>query len=119
MIAVLFEVEPAASGADRCFALAEELRPALEAIDGFLSVERFESRTRPGRYLSLSYWRDEAAVQRWRAAAGHRRAQHEGRSSLFAQYRIRVAEVLRDYGSADRAAAPAGARGGPRIPRAR
>jgi len=107
MIAVLFEVEPTASGADRYFALAGELRAVLEAIDGFISVERFESRTRPGRYLSLSYWRDETAVRRWRNVTTHRNAQREGRTTLFANYRIRVAEVVRDYGSADRAWAPA------------
>ena len=106
MIAVLFEVEPAAGGAARYFELAEQLRPALETVDGFISVERFESRTRPGRYLSLSFWRDEAAVRRWRAAMPHRAAQLEGRSTLFANYRIRVADVVRDYGHAERAGAP-------------
>ena len=106
MIAVIFEVEPLDGCADRYFEIAEALRPLLEASDGFVSVERFESRTRPGRYLSLSYWRDEAAVRNWRCHGKHRDAQQEGRKSVFANYRIRVAEVARDYGMLDRAQAP-------------
>jgi heme-degrading monooxygenase HmoA len=106
MIAVIFELTPQPELAGRYFELAAMLREELDGIDGFVSVERFESLTQPGRYLSLSFWRDEAAVRAWRTHAGHRAAQGEGRASVFAHYRLRVAEVLRDYGLADRDQAP-------------
>ena len=79
----------------------------VEEVDGCLSVERFESLTQPGKLLSLSFFRDEAAVEAWRKLAAHRAAQSKGRSGLFRDYRLRVAHVLRDYGLADRAQAPA------------
>jgi heme-degrading monooxygenase HmoA len=107
MIAVLFEVEPAPGRRDDYLAEAAELRPRLEAIDGFLSIERFESLTRPGKILSLSFFRDEAAVAAWRNDERHRLAQRMGRAGLFAGYRLRVAAVLRDYGLAERGEAPA------------
>lgn len=110
MIAVIFEVEPRSGQADRYFDIAAELRPMLEATDGFLSVERFESLTRPGRFLSLSFWRDEDAVRAWRCRTEHRAAQQQGRSAVFAGYRLRVAQVLRDYGLDDRDQAPADSR---------
>lgn len=106
MIAVIFEVEPAPGGAGRYFALASALKAELEAMDGFLSVERFESLASPGRYLSLSFWRDEAAVRAWRCHGMHRQAQQAGRSGVFAGYRLRVATVSRDYGLHDRAQVP-------------
>jgi heme-degrading monooxygenase HmoA len=109
VIAVIFEVEPRDdAGRARYFDIAAALAPRLATLDGFISVERFESLSRPGRYLSLSIWRDEAAVQAWRSHAEHRAGQREGRESIFADYRIRVASVLRDYGLHDRAQAPAG-----------
>ena len=98
MIAVIFELEPRPGLAPRYFELAAALKAQLEAIDGFVSVERFESVTRPGRYLSLSFWRDEDAVRAWRCHGMHRRAQQQGRSEVFADYRLRVASVHRDYG---------------------
>ncbi|MEZ5648981.1 MAG: antibiotic biosynthesis monooxygenase [Burkholderiaceae bacterium] len=107
MIVVIFEVEPLPGQAGRYFDTAASLREDLQATDGFISVERFESLTRPGHFLSLSFWRDEEAVRRWRSAGRHRDAQREGRSAIFAGYRIRVASVLRDYGLTDRAQAPA------------
>lgn len=110
MIAVIFEVTPKAGHAARYFDIAEALRPQLDGIDGFLSVERFESLTRPGTFLSLSFWRDEEAVQRWRTHAGHRAGQAEGRAEVFADYRLRVATVLRDYGLHEREQAPADAK---------
>jgi heme-degrading monooxygenase HmoA len=106
VIAVVFEVTPRPGCAARYLELAAALKPELERIDGFVSVERFESLSRPGVYLSLSLWRDEAAVQRWRQAAGHRAAQAEGRRSVFADYRIRVLACLRDYGMRERDGAP-------------
>lgn len=106
MIAVIFEVEPRPGAAERYFATAAELRPLLEGIDGFISIERFESVTRPGHFLSLSFWRDEEAVRRWRCEPAHRQAQAAGRASLFANYRLRVASVMRDYGRSERAQAP-------------
>lgn len=107
MIAVIFEVLPLPGRAPRYFEIAAALRPQLEVIDGFISVERFESLTTPGKYLSLSIWRDEDAVRAWRTQALHRAGQQEGRASIFADYRIRVAAVLRDYGLTEREQAPA------------
>jgi heme-degrading monooxygenase HmoA len=107
MFAVIFEVTPLAGQAQRYFDIAAALRPTLEQIDGFISVERFESLTRPGVFLSLSYWRDEQAIGRWRNEACHRAGQREGREAVFAGYRIRVMAGVRDYGMHDRAQAPA------------
>jgi heme-degrading monooxygenase HmoA len=107
MIAVIFEVQPNVGKADEYFDTAAHLRPLLDTVDGFISVERFESVTTPGRFLSLSFWRDEAAVQVWRNTQAHRRAQRSGRDSVFTDYRLRVALVLRDYGMNDRAQVPA------------
>ena len=106
MIAVIFELEPRAGAEARYFELAAALKPTLEAIDGFISVERFESVTRPGHFVSLSFWRDEDAVRAWRCQASHRSAQREGRDAVFADYRLRVATILRDYGLHERAQAP-------------
>ena len=89
--------------------LAADLKPELEQIDGFISVERFTSLTTPGKYLSLSFWRDEDAVAAWRRRPHHRRAQTRGRHEMFAGYRLRVAGVIRDYGMEDRTQAPADA----------
>ncbi len=107
MIAVIFELQPREGAASRYFELAAGLRAALEATDGFISVERFESVARPGCYLSLSFWRDQAAVRNWRCQGLHRSAQQEGRSAVLAGYRLRVAAVVRDYGLQDRDQAPA------------
>ena len=106
MLAVIFEVVPAPGRKQEYLELAAELRPELEKIDGFISVERFASLTDGSKLLSLSFWRDEEAVQRWRNLACHREAQARGRSSVFADYRLRIASVLRDYGMTDRAEAP-------------
>jgi heme-degrading monooxygenase HmoA len=106
MIAVIFEVSPAAGKDHRYFDLAAALKPQLEAIDGFISVERFQSLTDPGKFLSLSFWRDEAAVQRWRNVSSHRAAQAEGRAGVFRDYRLRIASVIRDYGLNERDEAP-------------
>jgi heme-degrading monooxygenase HmoA len=107
MIAVIFEVEPRPGHAQRYFDIAAQLKPMLDAVDGFISVERFQSLADPNRYLSLSFWRDEQAVRAWRNQALHREGQREGREAVFEGYRIRVAQVLRDYGLHDRAQAPA------------
>jgi len=106
MIAVIFEVEPEAGRRQDYLDLAAGLRAELEAIDGFVSIERFESLSRPGRILSLSFWRDEEAVARWRNVEAHRSAQEQGRNGVFRDYRLRVAEVVRDYGLHARAGAP-------------
>lgn len=110
MIAVIFEVTPKPGLAQRYFEIAAALKPVLEATDGFISVERFESLTRTGTYLSLSFWRDEAAVRAWRTNALHRGGQQEGRSVVFDDYRLRVAAVVRDYGMFERDQAPADSR---------
>lgn len=106
MIAVIFEVQPHPDKRNAYLDAAAELRPLLERIDGFISVERFESLSQPGKILSLSYWRDEHAVAAWRDLEEHRRMQERGRKSVFADYRLRVATVLRNYGMNDRAEAP-------------
>lgn len=110
MIAVIFEVEPKDGCGDAYFRLAGDLRQLLETIDGFLSVERFESLTIKGKILSLSFWRDEAAVAAWRNIEEHRRAQSLGRTMLFRKYRLRVADIVRDYGLDDHEEAPADSR---------
>lgn len=107
MIAVIFEVRPAAGRKDDYLAIAASLRSELEAIDGFISVERFQSLTDPGKLLSLSFWRDEAAVKTWRNQAHHRESQAAGRGGVFADYRLRIASVVRDYGMNERAETPA------------
>jgi heme-degrading monooxygenase HmoA len=110
VIAVIFEAWPAEGRAQAYFDIAEALRPGLEQMDGFISVERFASVSEPGKLLSLSFWRDEAAVARWRDLAEHRRAQAAGRDGVFADYRLRVAQVSRDYGLNRRGQAPADSR---------
>ena len=107
MIAVIFEFEPDPSQTDLYFDTAAELRPLLDGFDGFISIERFESRTTAGKFLSLSFWRDEEAVRAWRTMEAHREAQSKGRDGLFLNYRLRVASVLRDYDLANHDQAPA------------
>ena len=107
MIAVIFEVWPAAGRREEYLALAAGLRGELETMDGFISIERFASLNEDGKLLSLSFWRDEAAVTRWRNLEAHRRAQAAGRGGIFRDYRLRIATVLRDYGmSVSREQAP-------------
>jgi len=104
MIAVIFEVWP--ERREDYLDIAAELLPRLKEIDGFISVERFESLTETGKMLSLSFFRDEAAVEAWRNVAEHRAAQAEGRAGVFRDYRLRIASVIRDYGMNNRAEAP-------------
>ncbi|MAC79411.1 MAG: antibiotic biosynthesis monooxygenase [Rhodobacteraceae bacterium] len=106
MIAIIFEVIPAEGKKDLYLDIAAEMRPLIEDVDGFISVERFQSLTNPEKLLSLSFFRDEAAVEDWRRLTAHRRAQARGRAGIFADYHLRVAHVLRDYGLTDRAEAP-------------
>ena len=106
MHAVIFEVEPNPERRQDYLDFAARLRPELEQIDGFIAIERFESLTTPGKILSLSFWRDEAAVARWRRQEQHRAAQRAGRTGIFRTYRLRVAQVVRYYGMDDRAEAP-------------
>ncbi len=106
MIAVIFEVWPAEGRAGEYFDLAASLRADLERIDGFISIERFESLVTKGKFLSLSFWRDEEAVRKWRSLDSHRSAQMKGRGGIFADYRLRVASIVRDYGLKERGEAP-------------
>jgi heme-degrading monooxygenase HmoA len=106
MIAVIFEVWPEPEHKQEYLDLAAELKPILETIDGFISVERFESITEKGKMLSLSFFRDEEAVAAWRNVPQHRTTQGKGRTSVFDNYRLRIAGVIRDYGMNDRAQAP-------------
>lgn len=110
MIAVIFEVRPKPDRKDAYLDAAARLKPLLVEMDGFLSIERFQSLTDPEKILSLSFWRDEAAVARWRQLEAHRQMQDAGRKSIFADYRLRVASVLRDYGMNERDEAPADSR---------
>ena len=106
MIAVIFEVWPDPDHKQQYLDSAAALRPLLETIDGFISIERFESLGEPGKILSLSLWRDEQAVTEWRNLEAHRQAQRSGRHGIFNDYRLRVASVIRDYGLHDRDQAP-------------
>jgi heme-degrading monooxygenase HmoA len=106
MIAVIFEVKPNPGQRDAYLDAAARLRPFLAQVDGFVSIERFESLTEPGKMLSLSFWRDEEAVRQWRNLEAHRRSQDLGRITVFADYRLSVAQVVRSYGMHDRAEAP-------------
>jgi heme-degrading monooxygenase HmoA len=110
MIAVIFEVYPAGGRRQQYLDIAAELRPLLDGIDGFISIERFESLSQPGKVLSLSFWRDEAAVEAWRSMEPHRAAQAAGRAGIFDDYRLRIASVVRDYGMSERDEAPADSR---------
>ena len=106
MIAVIFEVRPKPEHRQEYLDLAAELRPILETIDGFISIERFESLTEEGKMLSLSFFRDEEAVAAWRKVPEHRRTQAKGRATIFDDYRLRIAGVIRDYGMNEREQAP-------------
>jgi heme-degrading monooxygenase HmoA len=106
MIAVIFEVWPKQERRQEYLNIAAELKPILEKLDGFISIERFESLYEPGKILSLSFFRDEAAVQAWRKMSEHRLAQAKGRKDIFADYRLRIAGVIRDYGLHEREQAP-------------
>lgn len=106
MIAIIFEVQPAEGRKEQYLDIAAKMRPMVEEVDGFISVERFQSLTNPDKLLSLSLFRDEEAVQNWRRLAEHRAAQAKGRGGVFSDYRLRVAHVIRDYGMFDRAEAP-------------
>jgi len=107
MIAVIFEFTPAPGRKQDYLDLAAGLSDALKGFDGFVSIERFESIARPGHFVSLSFWRDEEAVRRWRNVQKHREAQAKGRKEVFSAYRLRVARVLRDYSLENRQEAPA------------
>lgn len=110
MIAVIFEVLPHAEHKQDYLDAAAYLRPLLDEIDGFISIERFQSMSQPEKILSLSYWRDEGAVKQWRNLEEHRKVQAAGRENIFVNYRLRVAQVLRDYGLNERAEAPTDSR---------
>jgi heme-degrading monooxygenase HmoA len=113
VIVVLFEAEPRPGRREDYLALAAELAPALERREGFVSVERFESLTKPGKVLSLSLWRDHAAIRAWRAYPAHAGAQALGRGEIFTDYRLRIAEVVREYGMTDLAGRPPDVRARP------
>ena len=115
MIAVIFEVEPAPKRRDDYLSTAAALKPLLERIDGFISVERFQSLTNPDKLLSLSFFRDEEAVKAWRNTTQHRNAQAAGRGGIFKGYRLRIAAVVRDYGLHDRDQAPSDSRAAHRM----
>jgi len=106
MIAVIFEVMPTEGRKQDYLDIAAEMRPMLDDIEGFISVERFQSLTDPRKVLSLSFFEDEAAIAQWRTLTAHRGAQLKGRAGVFEDYRLRIASVIRDYGMFDRAQAP-------------
>ena len=111
MIAVIFEVWPAQGRKDDYLRIAATLRADLDRVDGFFSIERFQSMSDPEKLLSLSFWRDEEAVKDWRNHLKHRESQTKGRSGIFSDYRLRVAAVMRDYGLTERAEVPKDSRG--------
>ncbi|MHA6324798.1 antibiotic biosynthesis monooxygenase family protein [Roseivivax sp. CAU 1753] len=106
MIAIIFEVIPAEGRRDDYLDIAAEMRPLVHEVEGFISVERFQSLTDTDKLLSISFFEDEAAVQRWRTLSAHRSAQAKGRGGVFSDYRLKVCHVLRDYGMFDREDAP-------------
>jgi heme-degrading monooxygenase HmoA len=110
MIAVIFEVEPAEGRKDDYLDIAAEMRPMLDDVEGFISVERFQSLSNPRKIMSLSFFEDEDAIARWRNLSAHRGAQTKGRGGVFDNYRLRIADVIRDYGMFDRAQAPGDSR---------
>jgi heme-degrading monooxygenase HmoA len=110
MLAVIFEVWPAEGRAAEYFDLGAALKADVEKIDGFISIERFQSLVTPGKFVSISFWRDEEAIRAWRKLEAHRSAQAKGRAGIFTDYRLRVASVIRDYGMQDRNQAPGDSR---------
>jgi heme-degrading monooxygenase HmoA len=106
MIAVIFEVYPAKGQVEEYLDIAKDLKSELEKIEGFISVERFSSLVEEGKYLSLSFWRDEKAIKQWRKLEAHRCAQKKGRAGVFRDYRLRVADVCRDYTMTNREQVP-------------
>jgi|TARA_R110002049_G_scaffold44333_3_gene129881 heme-degrading monooxygenase HmoA len=110
MIAVIFEVLPDPARREEYLAIAAKMRPLLEEVEGFISVERFQSLTNPEKLLSLSFFRDEEAVAKWRQLTAHRGAQQAGRGGIFTDYHLRIAHVIRDYGMFDRDEAPGDSR---------
>ena len=106
MIAVIFEFSAAEGRFADYKALAEGLNEEVRKIDGFLSIERFQSISDPARFVSLSFWRDEEAVKNWRNVQKHREAQAKGRGGIFSGYRLRICQVIRDYGLNERGEAP-------------
>lgn len=110
MIAVIFEVEPADGHIADYLDIAAQIRPMLDEIEGFISIERFQSLSDPRKILSLSFFEDEAAIERWRNLPAHRAAQTKGRGGVFGAYRLRIASVVRDYGMFERSQAPSDSR---------
>ena len=110
MIAVIFEFTPAEGRKQEYFDLVSGLKPELDKAEGFVSIERFESLTTPGKFVSLQCWRDEASVSKWRNVQKHREAQAKGRGGIFASYRLRIASVIRDYTLGERSQAPSDSR---------
>jgi len=110
MITVIFEVIPFADRKDEYLDIAARLRSELDQIEGFISIERFQSLSDPGKILSLSFWKDEESIKHWRNLESHREAQSKGRGFVFQDYRLRVADVKRDYGMTQRDEAPTDSR---------
>ncbi|KIA99329.1 MULTISPECIES: antibiotic biosynthesis monooxygenase family protein [unclassified Flavobacterium] len=106
MIAVIFEVIPNEEKKQEYLDIAASLRPELDKISGFISIERFQSFNDPGKVLSLSFWKDEESIQQWRNLEMHRNAQSKGRQEIFKDYHLRIADVKRDYGMFDRKETP-------------
>ncbi|MFH6995700.1 antibiotic biosynthesis monooxygenase family protein [Flavobacterium sp. FlaQc-48] len=106
MIAVIFEVIPNEGKKEEYLDIAASLRPELDLIEGFISIERFQSFSNPEKVLSLSFWKDEESIQQWRNLEMHRHAQAKRRSEVFKDYHLRIAAVVRDYGMFDREETP-------------
>lgn len=106
MIAVIFEVIPNEGKRDEYLDIAASLRPELDKIEGFISIERFQSFSNPDKVLSLSFWKNEESIQQWRNLEMHRHAQAKGRNEVFKDYHLRIASVVRDYGMFEREETP-------------
>jgi heme-degrading monooxygenase HmoA len=106
MYAVIFEVEVKPERMQEYLQIASELWNELNSIDGFISIERFQSLVNEGKLVSLSFWESEKAISAWRNNRNHKIAQQKGRSELFSDYRLRVAQIVRDYGLKNRGQAP-------------
>lgn len=111
MIAVIFELQPKKGRSEDYFSIAAALKEEVASIDGFISIERYQSINNESKFLSLSFWRDEQAIEQWRNNFQHKSAQNTGREEIFEDYRLRVATVMRDYGLNERDQAPQGTSG--------
>lgn len=107
MIAVIFDAETTKDTTSEYLDIKAQRRPLLAVIHGFINIKRFQSLTNPDKVLARSCWRDKAAIAAWRTLPQHRAAQGAGSDHVFADNRLRIATVGRDYGECARDQSPA------------